>query len=214
MTEVQDLSCARCGATLPPSAARVATTCPFCGATAAPVPRVVERVVERIVVAAPPTAEDGGVRRCPRCAEALHAATAGKMVVESCRTCGGLWIDRDNLALLDKYDREATALAHRMVGLGRMFGAQLPSKEAEIGCPTCAKPLRRVKIQYTETSVDICDEHGTWFDWDELKVFAHPPSEDPSRELTPEELEAAGLSGTSNAEGGFFSNLKRLFFGD
>jgi Zn-finger nucleic acid-binding protein len=215
MAEVIDLACARCGATLPPSAARVATTCPFCGATAAPVPKVVERVVERIVVAAPPVAE-GGAFRCPRCAAALREAHEGDTSLHGCPTCGGVWIDRENLARLGNDDRRADALARKIVGpiaMGRLLGTA-PDEKAEISCPICAKPMRRQKIQFTSTSVDLCEEHGTWLDWGELSVFLRPPTEDPARELTPEELDAAGLSGRSNEEGGFFSNLKRLFFGD
>lgn len=75
--------------------------------------------------------------------------------------------------------------------------------------------MARSQLPYTQTSVDHCDAHGAWFDWGEIGLYMHPKTDDPNRDLTDEELAAAGISGASSHENdGFFGNLKRLFFGD
>ncbi len=222
MRQVMDLCCARCGATLPPDASRAATTCPFCGATAVPTPRVVERVVERVVVAAP-SVEEGGLHRCPRCAAALHEARAtspqGDAVLHGCRTCGGVFLDRANIARFGKDDHRAEALARSIIGpiaVGRLLGTA-PDERAQISCPICARFMRRVGVQFTQVEVDLCDDHGAWLDAGEIGAFLRPPTEDPAHELTPEELAAAGLGGDGrrkNEDDGFFTSLRRLLFGD
>ncbi|MCS6901601.1 MAG: zf-TFIIB domain-containing protein, partial [Polyangiaceae bacterium] len=44
--------------------------------------------------------------------------------------------------------------------------------DAPVRCPECGKPMRRAPGGDASLLIDICDEHGTWFDRDELQQVA------------------------------------------
>jgi Zn-finger nucleic acid-binding protein len=197
---MNELRCARCGAPLPPSSARAAATCTYCGATSAPPPRVVERVVERVVVA---TAQepDGATMRCPRCADGLREARSGDAVVRACRACGGVWLEAATVErLMRARDPELETAARRLVGVVLM---PVPNRHARISCPACGATMRRVEVPETVHSIDVCDPHGTWFDRDELPIFVSAFAEARAGEVTDDDLDAAGVGG------GFFTSLFR-----
>jgi Zn-finger nucleic acid-binding protein/DNA-directed RNA polymerase subunit RPC12/RpoP len=204
-----DLACSRCGAPLPPDAASTVATCAYCGATAVPSPRVVERVVERILVATAPLGADGE-RRCPRCAEELREARSGEKVVRGCPRCGGMWIDNATVEQLSNaHDAELEDVARRLVP----FVAHSPRRSPEIACPECHGSMRRSRLADTMHAIDVCDAHGTWFDRDELSTFVRAFAEQRAGEIDDEDLAAAGVPGHargSDSGDGFFTNLFSL----
>ncbi len=190
-----------------------AVVCAFCNATSTPGPRVIEKVVERIVVATAPGSNPNALH-CPRCAIALREKSVKEIPLAFCTDCGGAFLRRDDLARLPKKndaELDAIAFAIRPEGLKRLIRTDL---QASVGCPMCAQPFRRESVRFSSVQVDVCDPHGVWFDWGEMKTFVHPPTDDPNQELSEEELKAAGLSGRTNADDGFFTSLRRLLFGD
>jgi Zn-finger nucleic acid-binding protein len=127
-----------------------ATHCSHCGAAIQP-------------VAAAPSALD-----CPSCRTSLAASTLGGLALDQCGTCGGLWVDQKTF--------EAIAAARE--ARGEVLGA-LPAHEhgtvtlAEVHyrpCPCCAKLMNRYNYAHISGVVlDVCKEHGLWFDRDELR---------------------------------------------
>jgi len=77
--------------------------------------------------------------------------------IDSCTVCGGIWLDRGELELLN--------------------GAALPvcpgkkSDEKKRRCPVCAKKMEKVWYAAgSDICVDRCNrEHGVWFDKGELE---------------------------------------------
>jgi Zn-finger nucleic acid-binding protein len=203
-----NLTCLHCGGGLPPAAAHAPVACPFCGATSVPPPKVVERVVERVIVAVP-AGEPGPARlHCPRCAGGLTEKQVRQSVLAGCQACGGLWIDAATVERLKKArDEELERAARRMHGV-LMVRGPAPNRMAAISCPVCAAPLRRVEIPDTMHSVDVCEAHGTWFDrdnGDELRMFVTAFEDARAGVVTEDDLQHAGVPGA----GGFFARLFR-----
>lgn len=207
MTTPQKLACPTCGAPLPADAEHRATTCPFCGAVAAPAPRVIERVVERIVVAqAEASSPSTGGPCCPRCARVLEDVRSGAKVVGVCTRCGGVWIDRETTDYLTRVSDPDLELAVRRA-VGIITGPPMGTRQVALSCPVCADATRRVEIANTVNGVDVCDAHGTWFDRDELEMFVKSHVDARAGEIDGDDLRAAGV------EGGFFSKVFRSLFG-
>src|SRR5688572_31790080 len=96
------LVCQKCGGPLGPEAHHRVVTCTFCGTSAVPAPKVVERVVDRVIVATP-VAGDGGGLRCPRCAAGLHERRSSRNdVARMCLGCGGVWLENATVERLMK----------------------------------------------------------------------------------------------------------------
>ncbi|MBX3200521.1 MAG: zf-TFIIB domain-containing protein [Labilithrix sp.] len=114
----------------------------------------------------------GGQYSCPRCLRALTTYLAGVFVVDACVDCGGLFID--NLAtqeLMRAFDRDLVSVATTL-GIGK--GETLPSGviQKNLACPRCSGGLAAVSLPSAGVEVDICQEHGTWFDANELPKVA------------------------------------------
>jgi len=174
--EREELRCPSCRAPLPESAARGAATCPFCGAASAPAaPKVVERVVERVVVVAQPGsagATSAGARAmpCPRCAQSLFEGRAGDVAVHGCGACGGIWLDNEgSRRITERRDARIVELAERA---SRHATAKPETHASGIPCPVCASAMTRVRARRAAIELDVCAAHGTWFDDHELALVA------------------------------------------
>jgi len=209
-----ELTCTGCGGSLPPEAARAPVTCRYCGTASVPVPAVVERVVERLVVeriggADPAGQSDAGRLPCPRCAQWLTEKRVGGAVLASCNaSCGGLWLDTATVERLKKrHEEEIETTAHRLLCRVQLLIADPPDPRMAISCPVCKGPLRRVEIPDTLHSIDVCDAHGTWFDrarGDELQMFVSQAEAARAGEVSEDDLRSAGVGG-----GGFFARIFR-----
>lgn len=111
---------------------------------------------------------------CPGCREPMHQVLTGPGVVAVCRSCGGFWLD--NVACRAVIQRtlseEATQLARTFLGSVES-GAAVRSgyrERAEVprGCPVCGVELRPTQTPEPVLLVDVCPEHGTFFDAREL----------------------------------------------
>lgn len=113
-----------------------------------------------------------GQYNCPRCLRLLESYRAGAFLVDACTACGGLFIDnRATQELVRAFDRDLVAIA-TMLGMGK--GETLPPGviEGALACPKCTGQLARVDIPSVQLAIDVCAEHGTWFDANELPKVA------------------------------------------
>lgn len=196
------LTCAKCGGPLSATAADHVVTCPFCGVVSKPAPTVV--TVERVVA----VKGEGGGPSCPRCAAPLHESAIGKHRVIVCTSCSGLWLEHPTVEYLSSYnDAELANAVQRRAGIV----VRKMDCSALVTCPFCRKPMDRRSIEapgYT-TYVDVCKEHGTWFDAGELRqfitIFADRRANDPGDDAAPAKIPEEGFFTD------LFSSIRALF---
>lgn len=115
---------------------------------------------------------------CPRCRVPLFHQVCSSYPVEACAECMGLWIAHETLEHIYRdapkgvapVRVEEIAVADPSAAAERVG----PRAAAYIPCPVCGKMMN--PTNYARRSgviIDICREHGTWFDADELnKILA------------------------------------------
>jgi Zn-finger nucleic acid-binding protein len=150
--------------------------CPLCGA------RVDREVGE-------PT-----VFNCPRCDQHpnLTRITVGKVMLNECGDCQGLWVDKFSFEQICT-DREQQAAI-----LGPAIRVPLPEGKEKVRylrCPECNELMQRMNFAGASgVIIDICAQHGSWFDNKELQRiidFIRSGGMDRIREKQIAELKAA-----------------------
>lgn len=103
---------------------------------------------------------------CPRCNTPLAPQQAGRLQMNCCYSCGGLFLDGGAARrVVEVVDPGAMATAQQV-----SQSAQRPVQtEGVAPCPVCARPLDRMPIPAANVVVDACAQHGVWFDRDELQ---------------------------------------------
>jgi Zn-finger nucleic acid-binding protein len=162
--------CRNCGAALD-SGAALPIVCRFCDAVNEATPNEVTvevpvpvQIVQNVVNV---TTLDGGAMelRCPHCKKRLVTVKVGDVDLAGCGGCGGIWVDNASAKrLIASPQRVVLELAERA---SRNAKAQRPPRSATPTCPACPAILDRVRSHQIE--LDICQEHGTWFDTYELQ---------------------------------------------
>jgi Zn-finger nucleic acid-binding protein len=176
MAERTELLCPQCGAPLPEAAASASTTCPFCGMVSAPAPpkpappAVVYVPVPASSAEASAAAAAIGATSltCPRCRAPLFETRAHDVTLRGCGACGGIWLDNEgSLRIVKKCDDQVLEMVDRA---SRHATSRPDVTTADLPCPVCAKAMRRVRAPRTSVDLDVCAEHGTWFDERELRI--------------------------------------------
>ena len=120
---------------------------------------------------------NSGVIDCPRCVTALHALRVGGVDTDVCQECGGLWLDRLELA---KFENRANPFGDALVAHLDQFPAALIDRSVRLRCPRhpAVVMLRRAYSQSVLVQIDVCPEcGGVWLDTDELTAIrAHDPT--------------------------------------
>jgi Zn-finger nucleic acid-binding protein len=174
--EAQTLNCPMCGA----AAASDASRCEHCGARLASVacpscfgmmfvgqefcPHCGAKADRKDSSAATTT------ELCPRCKVNLEAVVIGASHVRECAQCEGIWMDTETLRQIC-FDKEKQAA---VLGMPTHFptneGLQLEKQIRYLPCPVCRDLMNRVNFaNFSNVIVDVCAQHGTWFDRDELR---------------------------------------------
>jgi Zn-finger nucleic acid-binding protein len=103
---------------------------------------------------------------CPHCQVDLQPLSLGGTALQECPRCGGLWISTDVFEHICA-DRETQAA---VIVLKLPPPVLVNPRVRYLKCPQCARLMNRK--QYSEGSgviLDICAEHGLWFDRGELR---------------------------------------------
>lgn len=128
---------------------------------------------------------------CPRCTGRFTPVRVGDVELLECGDCGGAWMHPGPFERVCA-EREAQAEV-----LSRSLAESRPAtREAEkvryLPCPECQKPMNRVNFaRYSGVIMDVCKEHGTFFDRDELRrivTFIREGGLEKSREKQRERL--------------------------
>lgn len=111
-----------------------------------------------------------GARSCPRCERPLETTLIGEAFLDECPSCHGLWVDAAS------FEKITTSREHQAVVLTlgdatpRAAEAEAPGGVRYIPCPSCARLMNRLNFAHCSgVIVDLCKEHGVWFDRDELR---------------------------------------------
>lgn len=127
--------------------------CPHCGGKAAsPLPRH----------------EDAD---CPRCGTRMAANAIGGLVLDQCGSCGGVWMDQAAFRDIVNSREAQAAIAGPGVPSPKVPRRD-PTEEPLVyrECPRCRKFMNRVNFAgISGVVLDICKDHGVWFDKDELR---------------------------------------------
>ena len=133
---------------------------------------------------------------CPKCkGKKLEHKEIGSTEVHECAGCHGLWIE------VAAFERICTDREKQSVVLGTASETFIPgqrgmdTKVRYVPCPVCSALMhRRNFAKCSGVIIDICRQHGTWFDRDELHhivQFIHTGGLDVARQREKADLEAA-----------------------
>lgn len=188
---MEAILCARCGAPLPSHAAHGVVTCSFCGTSAAPAPKVIEKVVDRVVVVQGPSAAGAtNVPPCPRCAEPTRRVEHGAHVAYVCTACGGALLGPAELAHLRAVrDEDFVRDVRRAVGVIAPYAR----RHAALSCPACRGPLRKEQVGESVLLMHACATHGTFFEHGAVEAFTDMWAERRAGDISDEDLEALGI---------------------
>ncbi len=113
--------------------------------------------------------------QCPACRGALVRLMVRGGLVSGCRGCGGAWLDAAacNIAAKAEVFEETRAFI-RMLDASEpprqrtVFRDLARSKSSARLCPECAEPLTERYLREPNVTLDVCPQHGTFFDRHEL----------------------------------------------
>jgi Zn-finger nucleic acid-binding protein len=177
--------CSNCGSPLygPGAITDQPVKCPFCDAMNAPAPKEVMVAVPVQIVNNVVLASDGGAveRRCPHCKKRLVTVVADGVSLSGCGACGGIWVDNASArSVLTNPESVFADLARRAAAgaTGSRGKSEKPT------CAECPAILDRASVHGIE--LDVCADHGTWFDARELetlvKILRHEPTDEPAQQ--------------------------------
>ncbi|MEJ7623248.1 MAG: zf-TFIIB domain-containing protein [Pyrinomonadaceae bacterium] len=120
-------------------------------------------------IAGPVTTKETVCGNCPRCRRRMERTLLGGTSFVACVSCDGLWIDAATFENICA-DRERQSAV-----LGFLAERTEPSgstKVSYVPCPTCGQLMNRSNFaRASGVIVDICKQHGVWFDADELPTI-------------------------------------------
>lgn len=140
---------------------------------------------------------------CPACLAPLQRASS-RWEVLACLACGGVWTDRTaSLRITSTVDRELVTIAKEAAKLAKDTDStfeRISDIETKTGrkCPMCGDTL--ACLRSGNVAIDVCAQHGTWFDKDELGRLSRnlefervsaPPAPSPYRTAPAEPAEPA-----------------------
>jgi Zn-finger nucleic acid-binding protein len=87
-----------------------------------------------------------------------------------CGRCGGVWLDND--ASRAVVEGAAQALAQLADVASTKAKERVDTGAGGLLCPACGQALARTVAPGTAVELDMCADHGTWFDAGELRIVA------------------------------------------
>lgn len=109
---------------------------------------------------------------CPKCkanmierpVETLH----GKVVIDQCSSCKGLWFDNGEAEQLKR------SWMSDFVDLGDQKTGKTYNRVRDIQCPRCGKPMTMVTdAKQSHLQFEACADHGIFMDAGEFTDYKH-----------------------------------------
>ena len=168
------LRCPGCGAPAAADAARCdycnsALATVTCAACFAPMFKGSRFCAKCGAEAARELVDDGKPLHCPRCRETMQGMQLGRIRVNECAECGGLWLDPETLQTLCT-DRERHADVIATLSAHTATRSVITDVVRYVPCPECAKLMNRTNFSHISgVIIDVCRHHGIWLDRGELE---------------------------------------------
>jgi Zn-finger nucleic acid-binding protein len=172
LLEADASGCSYCGAAVEVAPDQAGTVCPGCYARNGATCRFCTAC--GIAFEPRPIPESRTELPCPACGALMPPGGVGRVPTHECPHCHGLWVPDDQF---DHLVRQAIAACER----AQLQDLAAPSPRVRGGrpdvgpvqyrrCPICQSfMLRRNYEQRSGVILDVCNEHGTWLDADELE---------------------------------------------
>lgn len=104
---------------------------------------------------------------CPRCKREFESLMIGSTPVRECTRCGGLWTGVKTFESICA-DKEEQSAVLSFVASHRADRQPQPPINY-IPCPECGQLMNRSNFARSSgVIIDLCKQHGVWFDADEL----------------------------------------------
>ena len=104
---------------------------------------------------------------CPRCNRRLESLTIDATPVRECTRCGGFWTSAEVFELICAEKEKQSAVLGFISSHPRDARNQPAIKY--VPCPDCKQLMNRSNFaRASGVIVDLCKQHGVWFDADEL----------------------------------------------
>ena len=173
MPTAQTLHCPACGA----AASTDSAQCQFCGARLATVACpscfgmmfVGEKFCSHCGAIAQRTElPASGKMLCPGCQDQMQPVAVGKAKLWECAGCEGMWLDAATLQqICDQKEQQAAVLG---MPVETAPAHALDPNFHYRPCPVCQALMNRLNFAHCSGVIlDVCKQHGTYFDRDELR---------------------------------------------
>jgi Zn-finger nucleic acid-binding protein len=104
---------------------------------------------------------------CPRCKRKLESLMIDSIKARECTSCGGLWTDVATFESICS-NKENQAAVLNLVSSRSADAAPQPAI-SYVPCPDCKQLMNRSNFARSSgVIVDLCKQHGVWFDRGEL----------------------------------------------
>ncbi len=166
-------SCTYCGADFTLRECDLDTVCPQCLARVSHTAKYCHHC--GIALLPEPLPGETTSSLCPACGEGsrLRSRQIGDLAVLECPRCAGFWVARSVFEhLVEQVARDPSCQASHLPLAPRPTGSFRPGDEHSPRyrkCPLCGTLMNRCNYaHHSGVIVDVCAEHGVWFDADEL----------------------------------------------
>jgi Zn-finger nucleic acid-binding protein len=176
MGMISAFNCPNCGAAVSPDS----ISCKYCGSPIAG--RVCPSCFGSVAVGmkhcpscgaevAESSSNTATTLKCPRCDIELSSVVVAKYSLHECMNCGGLWLDRNTFQeICSREEAQEAVLGFQTNDHAVSSPIQRKPRRAYIPCPECKKLMNTKNFSGCSGVVlDLCREHGSWFDKSELQ---------------------------------------------
>jgi Zn-finger nucleic acid-binding protein len=111
--------------------------------------------------------DDKNLGICPRCKIALKHLQIDSIALRECERCSGLWSDVSTFEKICSEQEEQSAALSYFGNRPKADPSPIPINY--VPCPECKQLMNRSNFARSSgVIVDLCKEHGVWFDAGEL----------------------------------------------
>lgn len=104
---------------------------------------------------------------CPRCKRKLESIRVEATAIRECLSCGGLWTGAETFESICA-DKEQQSAVLNFIST-QTFESRPAAAVSYVPCPDCKQLMNRSNFARSSgVIIDLCKQHGVWFDADEL----------------------------------------------